>query len=260
MEEATNNCQRKSHLVVGIFLIFVLIALTVFLAMETRNALKKFDYIGKAETMQNTISISGEGKVTAVPDIANISIGLTTEKSKVAEAQAENTKIMNEIIAAIKQYGVGEKDVKTATYNINPKYSWLNGKNEISGYTVYQSVDIKVRDLKKISEIIKVAGEKGANQVGSLTFKVDKEEQLKEQARSIAIDEAKKKAEILAKQLGVKLGKVVNFIEYETSPLYGAKYYPVGADGMGGGGESSPSIEAGENEIKMQATIVYEIL
>jgi len=258
--EAGRFCGHKKHLIFGVFKIVLIICLAGFLILEARNSWKEYDYIGKSAQTTNLISVDGEGKVFAVPDIAEIQVGLTTEAKTVATAQKENTEKMNAVTKAIKEKGVAEKDIKTSNYNIYPKYDWQNGKNNIIGYTISQNLDIKIRDTKQVSDIVTVAGEKGANQVGGLNFKVDNEDGLKDQAREQAIKSAQEKAKTLANQLGVKLGKVVSFTE-SGGEAPRSLYFGLDS-GMGGSAEKSvaPEIQTGENEIQVNVTIVYEIL
>lgn len=258
----TNNCSYKSWACkVGVGLLAtVLICLAVFLIFEARNALKAYNYIGKSEQTPSIVTISAEGKVTAVPNIATVQIGTTTMRMTVAEAQAENTKKMNDLITAVKKEGIVDKDIKTSDYSIYPQYDWNGNKNVLSGYNVNQTLTLKIRDTKKINTILKLAGEKGANSISNLNFEIDDQDSLKEQAREKAIANAKDKAEKLAKSLGVKLNKIVSFSESTDASIYGgytAKY----AEGMGfGGGGAAPSIQTGENEIKVFVNITYEIL
>ena len=136
---------------------------------------------------------------------------------------SENTKNMNAVIDSVKKQGVEEKDLKTTGFYISPRYEWYeagtcipacpNGKRVLVGYEITQSLEVKIRDLSKIGEIIQEATNSGANQVGDLQFTIDKEDELKAQARKDAIDEAKNKAKELASQLGVKLVRITNFSE-----------------------------------------------
>ena len=260
LNQSKCKCGGWGHYVIGIFVILVLLSLASFLVLEARNTVKEHDYIGKSEEVPNTIAVSGKGTITAAADIAKLQVGLTTESATVKEAQEKNTNDMNAVIKALKDLGVNEKDLKTQNYSVNPKYVWTAGKSTIDGYRVYQSLDVKVREIDKVSEILKVTAEKGANQVGNLSFEIDEPEALKEEAREKAIENAKEKAEELADSLDVKLGQVVSFSESGSSPVYPyAKTYAL-AEGMGGGGGESPSIETGENEVQVNVTIVYEIL
>src|SRR3989339_197308 len=250
MDELQNNkqkcdcgCKCKGYMILGGFALIVFVCLSVFLIGEARNAFKKYDYIGKsAET----------------PDIAKVDVGSSSDAYSVAEAQVKNTAIMNGIIAAVKKLGIDEKDIKTKNYNIYPKYDWQNGKNNIVGYTVTQALGLKIRDTKKTSDVLKVAGESGANQIGSLTFEIDDPEQLKAEARTEAIKNAKEKAEALVDSLGVKLGRVISFSESSGG---GMVYEGYGlSKGMDTLSAPAPEIQSGENEIRSNVTVLYEIL
>jgi len=265
MDELQNNeqkcicdCKCKPRMVIGIFVLIVSICLSAFLIVETRNAFKKYDYIGKSAETPNTISVSGEGLITAVSDVAKVEVGASTEANTVAEAQAKNTEIMNGIIGSLIRLGVEEKDIKTKNYNIYPKYNWQDGKNSIIGYTVTQSLGLNIRDTKKTSDVLKLAGEKGANQIGSLTFEIDEPEKLKAEARTKAIQNAKEKAEALVDSLGVKLGRVISFSESSGG---GIVYDGYGlSKGMDTLSAPAPEIQTGENEIRSNVTVLYEIL
>jgi len=255
--------ENEKNMMKGIGVVFfaiMLVCLSIFLILESRNAAKKYNYIGKTSESQNIINVAGTGKVSAIPDIGNVEVGVRSENKTVAQAQKDNTAKMNEILKAIKSQGVADKDIKTAYYNIEPKYDWSDGKSTIVGYTVSQAVTVKIRDTQKTSEVLRVATEKGANNIGSLNFQIDDPEGLKAQARELAIKNAKEKAEALAKQLGVKLGRVISYSESQYDyPVYDNYKY---ATGLGGAPEatSSPSIQTGESEINVNVNINYEIL
>lgn len=241
-------------LLAGILLVYLII----FVGSLTRNNLKKFYYIGKAERPQNTIVINGEGKVIGTPDIAVVEVGFLTEKPDVASAQKENTEKMNKLLAEIKKLGVKEDDMQTTQYQIYPKYDYTEGRSILSGYTVNQNVSLKIRDLTKISPVLAKVGEVGVNQVSGLSFTIDEPENLQAEARAKALANARAKAEALTKSLGVKIVRVVSFSEYnqpEPGPLY-LKSMSM-AEGIGGGG--APEIKSGSLEVKVGVSVVYEI-
>ncbi len=207
-------------------------------------------------------SVSATGKVFAKPDIANLTVGIETQaKPTAAEAVKENTKKMNEVIAALKKLDIEDKDIKTTNYNLNPVYDWTSGKQELRGYQVSQNVAVKIRDLDKIGDAIAKTTEKGANQIGNINFTIDDEFELKAEARDGAIEKAKTKAEEIAKKTGMKLGKIINVYEnqvYIPGPVnYLAKDMAVGL----GGAESmpAPAIQTGENEVSVEVTVVWEV-
>lgn len=245
------------HIFIKVLAGILLAYLIVYVGTLARNNVKKFNFIGKAERMQNTISVSGEGKVTGTPNIAVTDIGLVTEKADVASAQKENSEKMNKLIGEVKKLGVKDEDIQTTQYSIYPKYDYTEGKSILSGYTVQQSVTVKIRDLSKINAVLAKVGEVGANQVSSLSFTIDDKEALRASARELALKNVQEKAAALAQALGVRLVRVVSFNE-STGNDIGLKAYPMyGAEGMGGGG--APDIQTGSLDIKVSANVVYEI-
>jgi uncharacterized protein YggE len=242
----------------GSILILVLIVAGVFLI---RNWNKSYDYIGKGD-IRDTISLDGEGKVTAIPDIATFTVGVQTQKKQVTEAQKENTEKMNKIVAALKDLGVKGEDIKTTDYNIYPQYEWPDGRQILQGYQVTQNVLVKVRDLTKVGDLFAKAGELGANNVGNLTFTIDEPEKYRQEARIKAIANAKEKAEALAEATGIKLGKIISFSESNNYPLPMYNSYNK-VMGMGGGSETampSPDIQSGNQEVVVNVFVSYEVL
>jgi hypothetical protein len=242
----------------------ILVILGAFLV--TLIVAKAIDIRDKIQITGNTITVSDTGEVYAKPDLALTTFSVITEAKTVAEAMSENTKKMNAVIDFVKGQGVEEKDVKTTSFNVYPRYEYQKveteiypyppGKRVLVGYEVTQSLEVKIRDMTKIGDIIEGATEAGANQVGDLQFTIDKQDELKQQARAEAIKKAKEKAEKLAEQLGVKLVRITNFSESGVVPYYfGLEKAAVPS---AGGGET-PQIETGENKIEVTVTITYEI-
>lgn len=233
---------------------------TIYLAMLSWNAVKEHDYIGVSPKQAHSISIVGQGKITAVPDVANVQLGYSVEKATVAEAQKDNTGKMNAMIDKLKKdFKIDAKDIQTANYYISPQYDYNNGRQTLRSYLVSQNLNVKARQMDKVSAIIEAAGSIGLNQVGNLTFAIDNPEKLKQEAREKALAQAKDKAEALSKIVGVKLGRIISFSESSNDnpplPIYA---FDKAAAGMGGG--AAPTVEAGSNEIVITATVEYEIL
>jgi uncharacterized protein len=262
MENQKNNCCLREIPVWKILGAVLTLFLVVFVSVLTRNEIKKYDYIGRENQQVYTIAIDGEGKVASIPDVAEILLGIETQKTKVVDAQKENTEKMNKIIGKLKEMGIESKDIKTTNYSIYPRYDWIENRQVLRGYVVNQSASVKIRNLDKIGDIVDAAGQLGANQVGSLNFTIDEPESLKQQAREKALINAKEKAEALAKIAGVKLGRLVSFSESlsPTYPIY--RDYAVNEKtlGMGGGVDSSPTMEPGSHEVIVNVMVVYEVL
>lgn len=252
----------------------VLVLLAIFLLAKTFKTFKEFKYVGSGVTASNTISVSGMGEVFAVPDRATFSVTVREEAVNVADAQEKATEKSNAIIDYLKGEGVEEKDIKTISYNVNPKYEWEQaascaggycppGKQTLVGFEVYQSLEVKVQDPKKAGDLLSGVGGKGASEVSGLSFTIEDEDKLKEEARKQAIEEARGKADELAAQLGVNVVRVVGF--YEDSGGYQPYYYGKGgAMDMAVRTEAAmaapaPQLPAGENKIISNVTITYEI-
>ena len=242
-------------ILIALFVVLVFIAI-IFMIFATQNEIKKGRYIGQEVENKNSISISGQGKVLAKPDVGQISLSVISENSTVAAAQEDNTEKMNKIIEGLKEMGIEEKDLKTTNYTIYPKYQYLYGKSNIIGYKVDQTLQVKIRQLDKVSSVLNKATELGVNQIGSLSFTFDNPEKLQAEARKKAIDNAKEKAEVLANDLGVKLGRIISFSESVSQPPI--PYYFAEKLDVGGGAET-PQIETGQNEITANVTITYNI-
>ena len=250
----------ENNRILNIFIIILTISATAYLSILSWNSLKERNYIGVSKEQRHSIRISGIGKAIGTPDIAKIQLGYSSEKKTVAEAQKDNTEKMNAITSKLKKdFKIDKKDIQTSNYNINPQYDWNEGERTLRGYKVNQNLNVKIRDLEKVSQILDAAGTAGLNQVGGLNFAVDNPEKLKEEARTKALKNAKEKAEKSARELDVKLGRIISFNEYGSNPnpqpMY--KSYAVDEAGLGG---AAPNVEAGSTEITINATIEYEIL
>ncbi len=231
---------------------------TAALAILSLFLLVEIKHVANTAATTNTVSFSGEGKVSAKPDIAVISASILTQAVDSKSAQDDNSRKSNAVSAFLDKQGIDEKDIKTSGYNITPQYKYppYGGQPTITGYQVNQSYEVKVRDLDKVSAILSGLVAAGANQVNNLGLQIENPDALQAEARQIAIDNAKKKATELQKQVGVDLGKIVNFTESTNGypvPMYDMK---VQNSGMGGGG---PSIETGTNDVTINVTITYQI-
>ncbi len=240
-------------------LVGVAIILGIFLAVQAYNGIQEGRYIGKDIMPTNTISVSGKGEVFVKPDIAKISVSVEKEAVSVLEAQNQATEAINKITAFLKESGIEDKDIKTTNYNIYPQYDYLEKTGRVfRGYIVGQTLEVKIRKIDEAGKILAGVTQAGANQVGGISFAIDDEEAAKRDARQKAIADAKTKAEQLAKDLGVKIVRLVNFSESGEIP-YPYPIYKTEALGVGGGPEISPEIPSGENTVTVNVSLTYEI-
>lgn len=216
-----------------------------------------------------TISMTGEGEVFGKPDVGQFTFTVRAEGEEASAAQSQSAEAVNTILAYLKEQGVEEKDVKTQGYNLTPRYTYEArpcavgmycppGEQVQNGFEVSQSVSVKVRDLDKAGELISGAGERGATDLSGLSFTIDDESVLKAEARTMAIEDAKEKAQETARDLGVRLVRMINYYEHENAPMpyYGGAMMEsavANKDAM------APSLPTGESTITSRVTIVYEI-
>ena len=249
--------------------------LSVFVVVLVIGALYSTRYISNASSSANTVVFSGEGKVSAKPDVAIVNFSIVTTAKISKDAQNANSKKSNAVTDYLKKQDIADKDIKTTSYTIQPQYSYPrpyimpvpmgvesypisdSSEPKITGYQVTQSFEVKIHDTLSASKIVDGLVTVGASQVGEVRFDIENSDAIKSEARAKAIAEAKKKADTLTSQVGIRLGKIVNF--EETSNGYPGPMAYMKAEGMGGGGSTVPSLPTGENEITVSVSITYQI-
>lgn len=158
------------------------------------------------EDTRPVLSVNGTGEGTATPDMATITIGVTTSSSDAAEAQRENAVKSAKVHEAIRALGIDDKDIQTQNYSFQPDYRNDGSRqNVITGYTVDNSIVVVVRDIKQVGNIIDTSLANGANEVNSLDFSTKNTEDVRKAALLNAVRDAHDKAEIIAKALGKRI-------------------------------------------------------
>ncbi|MFC1600073.1 SIMPL domain-containing protein [Patescibacteria group bacterium] len=245
----------------------VAIIATLVVAYASYEYVKVFDRSSEP-TNYRSFYVQAEGEAVGVPDVAQFSFEVISEGSTdIAVTQKDNTEKMNAIIEYLDGKGIDKKDVKTYNYNIQPRYSVSRCEDrvcpppKILGYTVRQSVQIKIRDFSKISPVLKDIVEKGANSVSQLSFTIDDPTSLQDEARSDAITKAKEKAELIAQDAGFSVGRILEINEnFYSAPMYARSMeMAVSYDMDEGMATPAPQIEPGSQEVKVNINIRYEI-
>ncbi len=273
--EILNNDKSKLTKAAGMLMII----LSVFFIVKSITEIKKYSMLGESAEPA-AISFSGHGEVTAVPDIATIYFTISEDAKTVKEAQDNVAGVEKKALDVLKAKNVAEKAIKTADASFYPKYEYKRalcpqtqmmdgtvsapsydcggGKQVLIGYTASESITVKIRKTDDAGAIIQELGTVGVSNLSGPNFTIDNEDGLKAEARKKAIDDAKTKAEALAKDLGVSLGKITSFNEGGGGyPMMYAK-----AEMMSGGVSSAPApaeLPKGENTITSDVTITYEI-
>ncbi|MCL4269405.1 MAG: SIMPL domain-containing protein [Anaerolineales bacterium] len=210
-----------------------------------------------APVTPRTLNVSGLGVVYLTPDIVYINIGVNTQRENAAEAVEVNKGQTNAVIAAIKESGVEEKDIRTTNFSIwsNPQY---DPAGQITGttYSVDNTVNVTVRDLENLGDLLDAAVNAGANNIYSIQFDVEDKAEATKEARTKAVEDAKLEAQELAETAGVSLVDIQTINYYESNPT---PYF----EGKGGGGgaamESAVPIQPGQLAISVTVNVTYTI-
>ena len=253
---------------VRIAFLCTLIFLAFFLFAQAMNTLGN---LGRpANPATDTFTVQGDGQATLPPDVARVSFTVQNTKATVADAQAATTKQANTAIDFVKGQGVADKDIKTLSYNISPQYSYPNpcvlgmacptygGTPKITGYQVSETIQVTMRDLTAVGALLGGLGKLSVQNVSGPDFALDDATAGYDAARADAISNAKIQATLLAKQLGVHLGKIVNFSESSGNYIYPA-VYSMGAGVSSEKSAPAPTIPTGENTYNASVSITYEI-
>ena len=212
-----------------------------------------------------TIVVSGTGKVSAVPDVAEINVGVQTQAVTAREALSANNKAMAALVDALKQQGIADKDVQTTRIQVNPQYTQPRQQPgggvaqdfvpRIAAYQVINSVQVTAREIARLGSVLDAVVQAGGNQMNGISFRVDQPEALLDEARRDAMADAKRKAELFASSAGVSVGPPRSIQESGASPppprpmMYAARAAMA---------ESVP-VSAGEQELSVTVNVIYEL-
>ena len=207
---------------------------------------------------EHTISVSGTGRVTTVPDVADVRVGVTITRVKVRDAQAAAATAMQDVIAALKKAGISDKDIQTTALSLQPVYDYnSNGTApRLTGYQIVNAVQATVRKLDTISDVIDGALAAGATTLDGITFRVDNPAAAEAQARDAAMKDARAKADALAKAAGVSINGVSSISEQPGSVPVPVPQFAAGA---AGDKAASTPIQVGTNEVDISVSVVYLI-
>ena len=226
--------------------------------------LAPFDTAAAAEDKPTPrlMSLTGEGMVTASPDMAVLSLGVVSEDRTARRALLANTRAMTALVAAMKKAGVEPKDLQTSGFSVNPNYSrprvLQNGRppaREIVGYSVRNTLTIRIRDLANAGEILDQAVSLGANAISGLRFTVAEPKPLQNEARKAAMADALEKARLYADAAGVSLGAIQSITESAGIRPPQPQMMARAQIAM----DAAVPIEAGAITYRAQVNVVWEI-
>ncbi len=205
-----------------------------------------------------TITITGYSKINYIPDEAVITAGVLIEGQDPKDVQIKSDNLMKGLVNFLKEEGIEEKNLKTTSYNLSPKYDFEN-YNQIMGYSLEQTLEVRLKDFSKVGEIVAGLTRNGANEIKGLSFVLsdEAEKNLKKEARELAIADAYQNLDNLKKSLNIKNVKLIGFSEDGNQPI---TYQRLDATLQNEYLKSSISpILAGENEFVSNVYLVFEL-
>jgi len=183
-----------------------------------------------ADAKTPTLSVSGQGSAQGIPDQATIALGVTTHSRVAEDAQRQNNSISEGIRAALEEFGIDKRDIQTENYNFSPEYSYDESqRGAITGYTVNNTVLVRIHDIEKTGQIIDVALANGANNVHSLEFSIRDPRPFRQEALTAAVKDAREKADIIAKApYGIGAGMGAGSLRHKTGSYVDMKGWNLG--------------------------------
>ena len=210
------------------------------------------------------ISGSGEGVATAAPDMAVISLTVLREAETARAALDANNAAMADVLSAMKDEGIAERDLQTGAFSVQPRWVYPDNSKDgepreprIVGYTVNNTLTVRIRDLARLGAILDSSVSLGVNQGGDIVFTNDDQDTIREKARLDAVAKAKAKAEAMTGALGVSLGRITQISEnsYSAPPMPMARAEMV----MAAKAADQVPVASGENEYRVTVNVTWEI-
>ena len=202
-----------------------------------------------------TITVSGNATVTLKADYAQLTVGVSTKAPTVEEASQKNTAAIHAVIAALTEAGVLEEDIATSNYSVNAEYDYSSmGGQKLTGYNVSNQLNVTIRDMEHIGATLDKATAAGANTIYNIQFLSTKADAAMDEATAYAVQDAMRRARLLADAAGLQLGSIVSITD--TVAGYGGmpRTYKSTMDSAAGN-----SILPDDASVSASVTIVFEL-
>ena len=208
-----------------------------------------------ADERPATLSVTGSGTASAPPDIASVMTGVETFAETAAEALAQNSERMAQILTVLADAGIDAKDVQTRNLSVSARYAdrKTRSTHDIAGYQVRNSVTVRIRDLAALGEVLDAIVRTGANRIDGVSFGFANPADLRREARRKAIADARTAAETYAEAAGVRLGDILSINDGMAGPK------PMHGMAMAETARSAVPVATGESSISDTVRIVWEL-
>ena len=170
-------------------------------------------------TVSQGLTAHGHGEIKVKPDIARLTAEVLTHDKHQAQAVQDNARRMTALVAAIKGMGVAEKDIQTQDYTVSPQYDYSNGQTHLTGYQVTNSVQVTLRDFTQVGALIDTVTQVGVNQLDGVSYDLSDRAAAQDQALSVAVRDARRRATAMADAVGVPLGSPLSLSDGEPAPI-----------------------------------------
>lgn len=236
--------------------LFLVILSAIFLAGCTPGTVA----VGPNGSATSGLSVNGRGQVSLSPDIAYVTIGVHTEADDVSQAVQQNADQVASVMAALADMGVAAQDMQTSNFSLytGDRYDPITGQSTGKYYSVDNTVNITVRDLANMGNLLDGAISAGANSIWGVSFDLEDKVASLAEARDAALADAMSEAQALAAAAGLTLGNVVSISYTDTGYSY-PPYYGMGGGGGGGGEGASTSIVPGLITVSAEVFITYAL-
>ena len=208
------------------------------------------------DSPRRTVSVTGNGQVSAQPDTAVVTLGVQTEAEEATTALAENSQQMQALVDVLQEAGIAAEDLQTQAVRLHPRYDQApsgEGPRELVGYTATNLVEVSMRDLDAVGEILDAAVQAGGNRIEGIRFEVRDPAPYLDQAREAAWNDAQHKAEHLANLANVELGEVLTINESGRGPQ------PVFERAVMSEASAAVPIEPGSQTIEVDLQITWNL-
>lgn len=205
-----------------------------------------------------TLTVTGEGNVTAAPDIAVAGAGVSSEAKSPREAAEANARVMSAVMNAARQAGIGEADIRTSRVAIAPVMANRprEGGQQVVGYRATNEVQLRIRELGKVGEILDQLIAAGATNINGVDFGFAEPTKLLDEARNAAFADAKRKADLYARAAGAQIGRVLMITEGEQSSARAPRFRAAARSAS----QPTTPVAAGEDTLSVDVTVAFELL
>jgi uncharacterized protein len=201
------------------------------------------------------LDVVATGEVNRIPDVARINAGVVTQAPTATEAISGNARQMASVRAALKAAGIADRDIQTSSINLNPDYRYEDGRNPVlTGYRASNEVTVRFRDIANAGRILDALVAQGANQINGPTFSLDKPEEALDEARIEALSIARRRAELYARQLGRRVGRILS-----VSEAGGGVPQPMPVMMREQAADAASKIDPGEQAVSVSLAVSFEL-